>query len=59
MPKGQQYADDADPVLEAVAILRAAGIEAMRTGDDLESWQIGDFTMTDADVLRLADRLGD
>ena len=48
--------DDPDPILAAVTLLRASGVEAHPTGDDHETWMIGDFVMTDADVLRLAER---
>ncbi len=46
--------DEADPVLTAVAALRAAGIKAIPTGNDMELWQIGDLIYSDADVVRLA-----
>ena len=46
--------DDTDPVLAAVAALRAAGIKAIPTGNYMELWQIGDLIYSDADVLRLA-----
>ncbi|KTS04523.1 hypothetical protein SB2_19280 [Methylobacterium radiotolerans] len=46
--------DDSDPVLAAVAALRAAGIKAIPTGNDMELWQIGDLIYSDAEVLRLA-----
>ncbi|MBE7200293.1 MAG: hypothetical protein INR70_21150 [Parafilimonas terrae] len=50
--------DDPDPVLEAVAALRAAGIAVAPIGDDMERWLIGDLTFSDADVLRLAESRG-
>jgi hypothetical protein len=46
--------DDADPVLEAVAALRGAGIEVEPSGDELDCWLIGDMTFSDADLWRLA-----
>jgi hypothetical protein len=46
--------DDADPVLEAVAELRAAGVAVVPIGDELDRWQIGDLTVSDADLWRLA-----
>ncbi|SFV09147.1 MULTISPECIES: hypothetical protein [unclassified Methylobacterium] len=46
--------DDADPVLEAVAALRAAGVAVAPIGDELERWQIGDLIFSDADLWRLA-----
>lgn len=46
--------DDADPILKAVAALRAAGVAVAPIGDELDRWQIGDLTFTDADVWRLA-----
>ncbi|MBP2495363.1 hypothetical protein ABID82_002304 [Methylobacterium sp. PvP062] len=50
--------DDTDPVLAAVAALRAAGIKAIPTGHDMELWQIGNLIYSDADVLRLAESRG-
>jgi hypothetical protein len=50
--------DEPDPVLQAVAALRAAGITAIPTGNDMELWQIGDLIYSDADVLRLAESRG-
>ncbi|MGU3541887.1 hypothetical protein [Methylobacterium sp. A52T] len=44
--------DEADPVLEAVAALRAAGIVVEPIGDELERWQVGDFHFSDADLWR-------
>ncbi len=43
-----------DPVLQAADALRAAGVAIEPTGDDLEGWRVGDFTMSDADLVRLA-----
>lgn len=50
--------DDADPVLDAVAALRAAGIALAPIGEEIERWQIGDLVFSDADVLRLAESRG-
>nr|WP_083916320.1 hypothetical protein [Methylobacterium sp. B34] len=46
--------DEADPILEAVAALRAAGVAVAPIGDELDCWQIGDLTFSDADLWRLA-----
>ncbi|MDE3748610.1 hypothetical protein [Methylobacterium radiotolerans] len=46
--------DETDPVLAAVAALRAAGIKAIPTGHDMELWQIGDLIFSDAELWRLA-----
>lgn len=51
---GIGMSDDTDRVLQAVAALRAAGIDVAPIGDELERWQIGDLTFSDADLLRLA-----
>lgn len=50
--------DEADPILEAVAALRAAGVALAPIGDELERWQIGDFVFSDAALWRLAARRG-
>ncbi|MBP1183040.1 hypothetical protein JOE48_005004 [Methylobacterium sp. PvR107] len=41
-------------VLEAAAALRVHGILVTPCGDDFQHWQMGDFTMTEADVIRFA-----
>lgn len=46
--------DDTDPVLEAIAALRAAGVAVDPIGDELERWQIGDLVFSDAELWRLA-----
>ena len=46
--------DDTDPDQDAVDALRAAGIAGAPIGDDLERWQIGCFTFSDAELLKLA-----
>lgn len=46
--------EEADPILEAVAALRAAGVAVAPVGDELERWQIGDLVFSDADLWRLA-----
>lgn len=46
--------DDTDPILEAVAALRAAGVAVAPIGEELERWQIGDLVFSDADLWRLA-----
>jgi hypothetical protein len=50
--------DDAGPVLEAVAALRAAGVAVDPVGDDFERWQIGDLVFSDGDLWRLATSRG-
>jgi hypothetical protein len=40
--------------LEAVAALRVYGIVATPCGDDFQHWQMGDFTMTEAEVIDFA-----
>ena len=50
--------DDTDPILDALTALRAAGIAVAPIGEELERWQIGCFTFSDADVLRLAESRG-
>ena len=50
--------DDTDPVLDAVDALRAAGVAVAPIGEELERWQIGCFTFTDAELLRLAESRG-
>ena len=50
--------DDVDPILEAVAALRAAGIAVAPIGDEFERWQIGDLVFSDANLLRLAESRG-
>ena len=45
---------EADPIIEAVTALRAAGIAVAPIGDELDRWQIGDLVFSDADVWRLA-----
>lgn len=46
--------DDTDPVFEAIAALRAAGVAVSPIGDELECWQIGDFLFSDTDLWCLA-----
>lgn len=46
--------DETEPVLEAVAALRAAGVAVAPIGDELERWQIGDLIFSDAELWRLA-----
>lgn len=46
--------NDADLIMEAVTVLRAAGVAVVPIGDELERWQIGDLTFSDADLWRLA-----
>ena len=50
--------DDTDPVLDAVDALRAAGVAVMPIVEELNRWQIGSFTFTDGDLLRLAESRG-
>ncbi len=46
--------DEADPILEAVAALRAAGAVVTPIGDEFDRRQIGDLVLSDADLWRLA-----
>jgi hypothetical protein len=41
-------------VQDAVAALRAVETAVTPCGDDFQHWQIGDFIMTEADVVRYA-----
>ncbi|MGH1572063.1 hypothetical protein ACRAWG_16950 [Methylobacterium sp. P31] len=41
-------------VQDAVVALRAFGTAVTPCGDDFQHWQMGDFIMTDADVIRFA-----
>jgi hypothetical protein len=50
--------DDADPIMEAVTALRAAGVAVDPIGDEFERWQIGDLVFSDADLWRLATSRG-
>lgn len=46
--------DDTDPVLEAVAALRGAGITVEPTGEEMDRWRIGDLLFSDAELVRIA-----
>jgi len=50
--------NDTDPVLDAVDALRAAGIAVAPIGEELERWQIGCFTFSDAELVQLAESRG-
>jgi hypothetical protein len=50
--------DEVDPVLEAVTALRATGVVVTSIGDELDRWQIGDLTVSDAELWRLAESRG-
>ncbi|WP_267357150.1 MULTISPECIES: hypothetical protein [unclassified Methylobacterium] len=50
--------DDTDPILDAVDALRASGITVVPIGEELDRWQIGCFTFSDAELLRLAESRG-
>jgi hypothetical protein len=39
---------------DAVAALRALGTAVTPCGDEFQHWQMGDFIMTDADLIRFA-----
>ncbi|MGH1570779.1 hypothetical protein ACRAWG_09105 [Methylobacterium sp. P31] len=39
---------------DAVRALRTDGIMVMPCGDEFQHWQLGDFVMTDADLIRFA-----
>ncbi|KNY24550.1 hypothetical protein [Methylobacterium sp. ARG-1] len=45
---------EADPIMEAVDALLAAQLPVVLIGDELEHWQIGDLTFSDADLWCLA-----
>ncbi len=47
--------DDADPVLEAFAALRAASIVVIPTGAESGRWRIGDGVVSDCNLLRRAE----
>lgn len=42
--------DDADPIPEAVAALRATDVAVTPIDDELDRWQIGEFYPSDADL---------
>lgn len=46
--------DAADPIMEAMTALGAAGVAVAPIGDELERWQVGDLVFSDADLWRLA-----
>jgi hypothetical protein len=50
--------DDADPVLEAVAALRARGRTVEPWSDASALWLVNGESLTDSDLLALAIRLG-
>jgi hypothetical protein len=58
LERGYAMPDDTDRVLEAVAALRANGIEATPCGDGFEHWLVGDFILDDAALVRLRERHG-
>jgi outer membrane receptor for ferric coprogen and ferric-rhodotorulic acid len=45
---------DTDPILKAITALRSDGVEVESVGEELEQWQIGAFTYSDAEIWRLA-----
>jgi hypothetical protein len=46
--------EEADPVLEAVAALKAAGIAVAPVGEEMDRWRIGDLLFSDAEIVRIA-----
>lgn len=46
--------DAPDPALLAQSALIAAGIHVEPVGEEMGKWVIGDFVMSDADLVRLA-----
>jgi hypothetical protein len=46
--------NEADPVLEAVEALRAAGITVEPVGEEMDRWRIGDLLFSDAELVRIA-----
>ncbi|MFB0493218.1 hypothetical protein ABIE45_005804 [Methylobacterium sp. OAE515] len=49
-----RMSDAADPVLEAVEALRAAGITVEPVGEEMDRWRIGDLLFSDAELVRIA-----
>ena len=45
--------EDTDPLLEAVAALKATGVDIVPIGEELDRWQICDFIRSVANVWRL------
>ena len=54
LERGRQRAGDCPVAQDAVAALRANGIMVIPCGDEFQHWQMGDFIMTDADLVRFA-----
>ncbi|RUP13901.1 MAG: hypothetical protein EKK43_14480 [Methylobacterium sp.] len=50
--------DEANLIMEAVTALRAAGVTVAPIADEIDRWQIGDLTFSDADLRRLAATCG-
>ena len=46
--------DDADPVLNAVAALKAAGVAVEPVGEETERWRIGELLFSDAELVKVA-----
>jgi hypothetical protein len=55
---GLAMSDDAELILEVVAVLGAAGVAVAPIGNELDRWQVRDLTFSDADLWRLALRRG-
>lgn len=51
---GRPPAANLTSVLAAVAALRAYGITITPCGDEFQHWKMGDFTMTEAEVIHFA-----
>ncbi|QGY03509.1 hypothetical protein MMSR116_17655 [Methylobacterium mesophilicum SR1.6/6] len=52
--KKRQRASNHPLVQDALAALRAQGTKVVPYGDDFQHWQLGDFLMTDADLVHFA-----
>lgn len=46
--------EDPDPILEVVDALRADGVDVRPVGEELDRWQVGSFTRSDAEIWQLA-----
>lgn len=46
--------EDVDPILEAVKALQSDGVDVQPVGEELDRWQVGNFTRSDAEIWQLA-----